>query len=291
MVGVRVLAPAPYGFREVDSILPAACISPPLAVKRMDFAFVVYPSTASAWAGKPEFTLASQTLSATVVHVSGSVAFDHVIRHSGAADTVAVGGYVCNGKAASIGKNTNGRIVDLFLTDGALISDSSGGRILLQSGGSVNGVHVALGDTAIMVYLDQKGGPSLRIFAPGANPALVKVPGWSVTVTVDGDYLLINGPAPAVKQKIVKRSLIADAIIFVNRGRTIRVLTTQSGTMIASAFRLDGKCVWRSAPCPVKSRSITDIPCDLERMQNLVLVVRVDINGTTSAQSLIRLVE
>jgi hypothetical protein len=291
VVGVRTLAPAPYGFSEVDSILPAACITPVQTVKRMDFAFVVYPSTASAWAGKPAFTLANQTLSATVVHVSGSIAFDHIIRHSGAADSVAVGGYVCNGKAASVGKNADGKVLDLFLADGARIADSSGGRILLQSGSSVNGVHVAFGDTAIMVYLDQKGGPNLRIFAPGANPALVKVPGWNVTVTVAGDYLLITGPAPAVENKPVKRSHIADEIFFVNGGRAIRFSSTQSGTMTARLFRLDGKCVWKSAPRSVKSGSITDIPCGLQRMRNSILVVRMEVNGTTLTQSLLWAVE
>jgi hypothetical protein len=291
VVGVRTLAPVPYGFREVDSILPAACISPVQPVKRMDFAFVVYPSTASAWAEKPEFTLANQTPSATVVHVSGTVAFDHIIRHSGAADTVAAAGYVEDGKAVSVGKSSDGRVRDLFLAQGTMISDSGGGRVLLRSGSRVNAVHVALDDTAVMVYLDQKEGPDLRIFAPGATPALVKVPGWSVTVTAEGDYLLITGPAPAVKSKPAKRSRIAGAILCVAGARSIRFLPAQSGTMTAHLFRLDGKCIWKSSPRSVKAGSIVDIPCGPLRMNNSVFVVRMDINGTLSAQSLFRPVE
>jgi hypothetical protein len=291
VVGVRTLAPAPFGFSEVDSILPAACIAPVQAVKRMDFAFVVYPSFASAWAEKPEFTLANQTLSATVVHVSGSTAFDHLIRHSGAGDTAAIGGYVCNGKAASVGKTVGGTVVDIFLANGALLADNSGSRTLLQSGSSVNGVHVALSDTAIMVYLDQQGGASLRIFAPGANPALVKVPGWNATVTVDGDYLVITGPAPVVDRHTAGGNHFCDAIFLVNGGKTLRFSSTHPGTMTASAFRLDGRCVWRSAPLPVKGGSTTGIPCDLRSMRNAVVIVRVEVNGTTLAQSLLRVAE
>lgn len=281
VAGVHTLAPAAWGFREVDSILPAACISPAQAVKRMDFAFIVYPSTASAWAGRPEFTLANQTLSATEVHVSGSVAFDHIIRHSGAPDSVAIGEYVCIGKAASVGKNANGRTVDLFLAEGMMIADSGGNRVLLQSVNKISAVHAACTDTAITVYLDQKGAPNLRMYAPGAKPALMKVPGWTVTVAAAGDYLVITGQAQSVRPSAVQGNPGAGAIAFVNGCKKVRFRPAKSGTLTARAYRLDGKCVWASAPKTVKAGSVVDIPFDPQKTRNSMVVVRMDIDGTT----------
>jgi hypothetical protein len=291
VVGVRTLAPVPFGFREVDSIRPAACISPTQQVKRMNFAFIAYPSRAPEWANRPDFSLSSQTASATCVHVSGGISFDHIIKHADAADTAAIGGYVTDGRAASVGKSASGRIKDLFLAEGAFIADSNGARMLLQSGVKVNGVHCTMSDTASIIYLDQNGNADLRILAPGANPALVKVPGWDVSVTVKGDYLSIAGPAQGVGHDYILKRPGKDMLFSIQGGKTLRCLSAQSGMMTMRAFRLDGKCVWSSRRQFVNGGSVVDIPFDARHVRNSTVIIVLQINGATQAQSLIKIIK
>ncbi len=290
VIGVRTLAPIPFSFREIDSIRPAACISPLQQEKRTNFAFVVYPSRTSQWSGRPEFS-AMQTPSATCVHVSGDIAFDHILKHADAVDTSAIGGYVIDGKAASVGRRADGRIRDLFLADGATIADSNGARMLLQSGTKVNAVHSEMSDTAITVYLDQKGAADLRLYAPGAPPAIVTVPGWNVTASAAGDYLLISGPAIAVQREFAALRHEKNAILHAQRGTAIRIRPAVSGMLTASAFRLDGKRLWKCPQRFVKSGCIVDVPCDMRRMRSSIVMIIVDINGTTIAQSLLRTIQ
>jgi hypothetical protein len=287
VVGVRTLAPVPFGFREVDSIRSAACVTPLQQVKRMDFTFVVYPCLASDWAGRPEFS-AIQNQSATLVHASGDIAFDHIIRHADAADTVTIGGHTIDGNAAGIGKNAAGKIRDLYLAGGTLIADSNGTRTLLQSGVRIKGVHAAIADTAVTVYLDQKGNADLRIYAPGSKPALVKVPGWNVVVTVNGDYLLISGSARVIEPESPNKNRRNNALSFIQWGKLIRFLPGQSGMMTVSAFRLDGKCLWRSSPQFVKAGCIVDIPSNWRQSGNSLVVIVADINGVKTAKSLLQ---
>ncbi|MBN1575806.1 MAG: DUF4962 domain-containing protein [Chitinispirillaceae bacterium] len=287
MVGVRTLAPFPCGFREVDSIRPAACVTPPQRVKRMDFAFVVYPCLSSEWTGKPEFT-AIQNASATSVHVSGDIAFDHIVRHADAVDTVIIGGHVIDGRTASVGRSADGRIRDLFLADGAMIADSGGVRTLLQSSNNVNAVHVAIADTAVTVYLDRKGDADLRIYAPGTDPELVTVPGWNAAATNEGDYLLISGAAPVNERGFAGRNNRNDAMFFVKGGKAVCLRPDRSGMMTVSAYCLDGKCLWKSARRFVNDGCVVDIPCDLRRSGSSVVVVIVDIDGVKATQSLLQ---
>jgi hypothetical protein len=287
LIGVRTLAPVPFGFREVDSILPAACIYPPQQVKRMDFAFIVYPSETSEWAGKPEFS-AIQNALATLVHVSGDIAFDHIIRHADAGDTVTIGEYGIHGRATSVGKSIDGRIREMFLADGSMIADSNDTRALLQSAVRIKGVHIAIADTAVTVYLDQKGDADLRIYAPGSNPTLVKVPGWNVTVTAEGDYLRISGSARVSESGFLKRSRCNSAISVVNGWKTIRFRPERSGMTTVSAFGLDGKCLWRTSRRFVKAGCIVDIPCKGQQAGNSVLVIVVDTDGVKTAKTLLQ---
>ena len=290
MVGIRTLVPSPYRFREVDSIRPAACITPVQEVKRVDFTFVVYPSFTSEWAGKPEFTPVTQNESATCIHVSGAIAFDHIIKHADAIDTPIIGGYKIDARAASIGKSVDGNIRDLFLTQGTTIVDSGGAPVLLHSGTTIDAVHITISDTAVTAYLEQEGAPDLRIYAPGTDPELVKVPGWNAAASSDGDFLLISGTPRPVKRKNRQRNGANTTVSRIHGGETIRIRPTTSGVMSAHAYRLDGKCVWRCMRRPVRAGCAVDIPCDNRQIRNSLLLIIVEINGERISQSLIEMI-
>ena len=286
-VGIRILAPDQYRFSTADSIRPAVSISPSTQVKRMDFVSVVYPSLETEWDEKPEFSPAITTRSATLVHVPGDIAFDHMIRHAVAYDTSAIGEYELSGKVASIGKTADGTIRDLFLGNGTSIADKMGERILVQSSANVNGLHIDFGDTAVTVYLDQSGETDLRFFAPGISPELVKVPGWNVTASSTGDYLTIAGTAP-VKQRKRNTGNVNNTLFTFHNHETMYFQAPETGRLTLHAFRLDGKCIWQSGERHVvKGMSIT-IPCEKMRIPHSVVVVTAEINGDKSAQLLLK---
>jgi hypothetical protein len=288
MVGIRPLAPVPFALREVDSIRPAACVSPLLQVKRMNFASIVYPSRAPEWANRPDFSLTGQTPWATCIHVSGEPPYDHIVKHADAADTVSIGAYAFDARAASVGKRSDGRLRDLFLAEGSFIADSGGTRMLLKSGRKVGALHCALDDSAITLHLDQKEGADISILAPGATQSMVRVPGWNVSVTINGDYLRISGNA-LVRRHSPGGFQSKNRFIPGQRGTSIRLRPPATGKMTVRVFCLDGKCVWRSGQRFVQAGIEVDIPLDLGGLRNSVVLITTEINGIQTVQSMLRL--
>ena len=255
--------------------------------KRVDFASVIYPCRTSEWTEKPEFSVV-QTPSATLARGSGGTVSDHLIRHDDTADTAQINGYVFDGKAASVGKGANGGIRDIFLAEGTIISDKDGARVLLQAKGTVGALHAVMTDSAITVFIDQIGNIDLRLYAPGSDPANVVVPGWSVSVTADGDYLVLAGSSHIGAYRDIGQRNHADVLPHGHAGKVIRFLPDATGIMTVSIYRLDGKRLWISAPVSVRKGSPITVPVN-RPMRNSTLILVLDIDGKKTAELLPRL--
>ena len=291
VLGIKTLSPVPFAYDTVDSAKPAVLIRPPQAVKRADFVHVLYPTQTSAWPARPQFSLANQTLSATVVHVSGSVAFDHIIRHADAADTVTAGNYVIDGNAASVGRAADGSVKDLFLAAGTFVADSAGRRPLLQSAAAVNAVHASITDTAVTVWLDEKSALNLRLYAPQATPSMVRVPGRNASATAANGYLTITETMRVAPGSAVRPGCPAATFSFDKRHGAVRILSSRPGNVTVRLYRLNGKCMWKSGETAAGPGQSISVPIDLRRRGHATYIVRVEINGAAAGQSLVQLAE
>jgi hypothetical protein len=290
IVGVKTLVPSPYVWKEIDSVRPAIEIGPAQNVKQVDFAFVILPVATAQWTARPDFSLLGQTASATAIRTTDGIVCDHIIRHAGIADTAAIAGYKLNAKVASVKKTGVGRLCDLFIGNGLSLSDSNGSHPLFQSATAVDALHIAITDTAITVYLSQKGSVDLQFFAPGANPLLIKVPGWNVTAASIGDYIRITGPGRSAFNGRVRNLLLRPVISFDRGGKILRIRSVYAGKMKVRVLGLDGRCLLKRDVRNVQAGGETIIPLDMEKPGCRVVVVSVAMEGKETGGSVKRVI-
>jgi len=190
VLGVKVIRPEAFAAVTGNDGKPYVRVSPPRASREAQFVTLLYPTTTSGWSRRPEASVAAVNSDLAVVRVSSASGVqDHLINCS-AGDSVCGGGYVLEGRVASVRRAADGSIVRLFLAGGRKLADQEGKRPLLTGDTVDQEVEVRLDGEELSITGRQID--LLTIYAPGANAKKVRLNGEPVSARRQGDYLVVG---------------------------------------------------------------------------------------------------
>jgi len=189
VLGIDVLAPAPFATALGNDGKPYARIRTSPAVTNTRFAMLLYPTDVAHWDNKPTTSLLANTDQAISVHVVDNGTQDHLIQYDGPV-SIALGDYLFDGSVASIHKDANGQIQSLFLGRGTRLADNGGTRDLLRSQGGPAVVEADYSGAALSLSGDNVGG--MLIYGPNVDPGQVTLNGKAISITKTGDYIKVH---------------------------------------------------------------------------------------------------
>jgi hypothetical protein len=133
ILGIGVVAPQPFKADTGKKGRDYVQIQTTEDVANMRFINVLYPTTQSSWANRPNLTLLADTGQAAAIRVQlneSGRSDDTVIRYDGAGGSITVGQYETDARVAVVERNSNGAVERLFVYGGTFLRDTTTGESL-----------------------------------------------------------------------------------------------------------------------------------------------------------------
>jgi hypothetical protein len=250
ILGIKVVSPAPF----IDTIglsvpqnyarkKPYIRIRPSEIIDNIRFITVLFPTTATAWANKPDISIIENNDSGAglMVLFDGSTHIHCITYNPGF--KAGIKDYALSAQAATILKNSSGVVTKLFLCNGDTLSDSNGSRFLVQSPRRIT-VEAVYTDPALKLFGEKLQG--MRIFGPGIAENSISVNGIKVPAKKSGDYIVVGEYLGINGQK----GKVAPHVTVFNPARgfplTARIdcIPGQSGRLILRIYSMQGRNVF-----------------------------------------------
>jgi hypothetical protein len=206
----------------------------------MRFITVLYPTTATAWANKPDISIMENNDSGAglIVLMDGSTHILCMTYSPGNKATIKE--YALSAQAATIFKNNSGTITRLFLCNGDTISDSNGTRFLVQSPRRIT-MEAVYADPALKLFGETL--QEVKIFGPGIAEDSVSVNGVTVPAKKIGDHILVGDYVDIDGQK--EKETPPVIMFYPHHGSpaTARIdcIPGQSGTLTLNVYTMQGR--------------------------------------------------
>jgi len=197
--GVKTLAPAGFAqsfgihdFRQ-DNHRHYLDVHPSEQVTNTRFVNVLWPTALADWDKKPDVTLVENSVQGVLVRITprnqkSTTVQDHLIKCV-SDPSVTIGKYDLTGEAASVTRDDKATLQSVFIVNGKHLAD--GKIVLISSADKALSLEAKYEGAGLVVSAegDIKGA---KIYGPSVNTGQVTLNGKSVSVTREGDYLVLD---------------------------------------------------------------------------------------------------